>query len=126
MRPSTKKRTKEGSGWEASSDARAGMLMGVARCCDCPLAEGLVGLWGQVGREWAPLQNEQMWSILQEDMLQPLSLKLLHSIFWPTNSRGRPRRSLDWEEAGKVVGCCVLGLGGRVPREKSDGGWELV
>ena len=66
-----KKRTKEGSGWEASSAARAGILMGVARWLVSQLLEGLVGLRGQVVREWAPLQNEQTCNILHDDMSQP-------------------------------------------------------
>ena len=44
LRPSRKNRTKLGSGCAVSSDARAGMLIGVARCLDSQVFEGLVGL----------------------------------------------------------------------------------
>ena len=83
-----------------------------------------MGLWGQEMREWAPLQKEQTWSILQGDMSQPWSLKLLQIIFEPTNSSGRPLRSLAWEEAGKLVGRCAL-LFEAEERElaKRDGIW---
>ena len=38
-----------GSGWEASSAARAGILMGVARWLESQLVEGLVGFDGEGG-----------------------------------------------------------------------------
>ena len=80
--------------------ASAGMLMGVARCLISQLAEGLVGLWGQVVRACAPLQKVHTWMSLHADEEQPRSLKLLQIILEPMNIRGRPRRSLDWVEAG--------------------------
>ena len=118
-----KKRTNSGSGWDVSSSARAGMLMGVARCLDSQLLEGLVGLWGQVVREWAPLQKEQICNNLHDDESQPWSLKLLHIILDPTNSSGRPLRSLVWEEAGKVVGRCALDFEARGRNEVPMSGW---
>ena len=87
--------------------------MGVAKWELSQLDDGLVGLWGQVEREWAPAQKVHTCNMVQGDMLQPWSLKLLQTILEPTKTRRRPRRSLDWEEAGKLVGVWDLDRVGR-------------
>ena len=46
----------------------------------------------------------QTWRSLHEELSQPTSFKLLHSILEPMNMIFLPRLSSDWEEAGKEVG----------------------